>query len=58
MNSLQPKKDDILRHPSNELALDAVARLLLQGRELHVEAQTRSQGIVIDRQSLNHSSPQ
>jgi len=24
MNSLQPKKDEIIRHPLNELALDAV----------------------------------
>jgi len=55
MNSLQPKKDDILRHPLNELALDGVVRLLLQGGELRVEAQTRSRGIVIDGQSLNHS---
>ncbi len=56
MNSLQPKKDDIIRHPLNELAVDRVVRLLLQGRELRVEARTRSREIVIDGQSLNHSS--
>jgi hypothetical protein len=56
MNSLQPKKDDILRHPLNEQSVDGVVRLLLQGRELRLAARTGSRGTVIDRQSLNHSS--
>ncbi len=55
MNSLQPKKDDISRHPLNGLALDAALRLLPQGRELRVETRTRSRGTVIDGQLLNHS---
>jgi len=54
MNSLQVKKDDTPRHPLNKLALDAVVRLLLQGRELRLDARTRCPGIVIDGQSLNH----
>jgi hypothetical protein len=55
MNSLPTKEDDIFRQSICELASEALTRLLL-GRELRMEAKKQFRGMIIDGQSLNHSS--